>query len=77
LAKKNKLIGKKELLVEKNLSKRNKAHPDFEVGYAFVEEATGSATMINLDGRRDFDHQIKKAALRADWNPESGIQNPE
>lgn len=60
MAKKTKLTGKKELLVEKELSKRNKDHPDFEVGHAFVAEPTGSATMINLDGRWDFDHQVDK-----------------
>lgn len=60
MAKKTGLTGKKELLIEKDLSKRKKAHTAFEVGHAFVEEPTGSATMINLDGRWDFDHQVDK-----------------
>ncbi|MFZ5597245.1 MAG: hypothetical protein ACOY31_09580 [Bacillota bacterium] len=58
MPKKNKLLTKREHRIEKNLARRNETVPDFETGNDFVEEHTGSATMINLDGRWDFDHPV-------------------
>lgn len=49
---------KKEILIEKSLSRRNQLDRDFAAGDSFVEEPTGSATMVNLDGRWDFDHPV-------------------
>lgn len=54
--KKNKHVRTKELLMEKELSRRRNTDRDFAAGENFVEEPTGSATMVNLDGRWDFDH---------------------
>ncbi|MCL6477787.1 MAG: hypothetical protein K6T65_05170 [Peptococcaceae bacterium] len=56
MAKKNKPAPNKEILIEKELSRRTKTDPDFARGEAFVEESTGSATMVNLDGRWYLDH---------------------
>ena len=58
--KKNKNVRTKELLMEKELSRRRNTDHDFAVGENFVEEQTGSATMVNLDGRWDFDHPAGK-----------------
>ncbi|MFZ5644356.1 MAG: LAS seventeen-binding protein 3 [Bacillota bacterium] len=58
--KKNKNVRTKELLMEKELRRRRNTDPEFAVGENFVEEPTGSATMVNLDGRWDFDHPVKK-----------------
>jgi hypothetical protein len=46
----------KELAAEKRIADHH-LDPDFVAGENFVEEPTGSATMINLDGRRDFDRR--------------------
>lgn len=46
---------KKELLTEKMIA-REAVNPQFALGENFVEEPTGSATMVNLDGRSDFDY---------------------
>jgi len=53
--KSSKINGKKELLTEKMISREAVEH-DFAAGENFVEEPTGSATMVNLDGRSDFDY---------------------
>jgi hypothetical protein len=58
LAKKTR-SNKTEIAAEKKLGRGKKANRDFEKGHAFVEEPTGSATMVNLDGRWDFDHPVK------------------
>ena len=48
---------KKELSAEKELAKGTNTDPDFVAGENFVEEPTGSATMVNLDGRWDLGHR--------------------
>lgn len=45
-----------EIAAEKKIT-RHPLDPDFAVGENFVEEPTGSATMVNMDGRWDFDHR--------------------
>lgn len=60
MAKNAKTTRKKEILIEKNLRRRNEIDQDFAVGGTFVEEPTGSATMVNLDGRWDFDHPVNE-----------------
>lgn len=55
MAKKSKSADLKEIAAEKRIRKSS-TDPDFSVGNAFVEENTGSATMINVDGRWDFSH---------------------
>lgn len=49
----------KEIAIEKTLGHKSKTDPGFERGNAFLEEHTGSATLINLDGRWDFDHPVQ------------------
>lgn len=49
---------KQEMPAEKKLARKSKTDPAFERGGAFVEEHTGSATLINVDGRWDFDHPL-------------------
>lgn len=56
MAKKNNPGERKEVILEKKPARDTKTSPGFETGGAFVEECTGSATMINVDGRWDFDH---------------------
>lgn len=46
----------KELQAEKRIG-GDQLDPNFVVGENFVEEPTGSATMVNLDGRWDFGHR--------------------
>ncbi|MFZ5648464.1 MAG: hypothetical protein ACOY30_12685 [Bacillota bacterium] len=60
MAKNAKSPRKKEMLIEKTLSRRNQIDQDFAVGDSFVEEPTGSATMVNLDGRWDFDRRVNE-----------------
>lgn len=60
MAKNAKTPSKKEILIEKNFRRRNEIDQDFAVGGSFVEEPTGSATMVNLDGRWDFDHRVNE-----------------
>jgi len=55
---KNNPADSKELAAEKKLARGTRTDPDFERGDAFVDEHTGSATMINVDGRWDFDHKV-------------------
>ncbi len=53
MAKKDKAPGR-EIKSDKKLAGESGTNPVFERGKAFVEERTGSATMINVDGRWDF-----------------------
>lgn len=53
--KSSKINRKKELLTEKRIS-GEEVDSGFTLGENFVEEPTGSATMVNLDGRNDLGH---------------------
>lgn len=59
MAKKNKTEKRSEIAIERKLGGKSKTDPAFARGDAFVEEHTGSATMVNLDGRWDFGHPVE------------------
>lgn len=59
MVKKNNPADRKEILIEKKLARGTKTDPGFEPGAAFVEEHTGSATLINVNGRWDFDNPAR------------------
>ncbi|MCL6610055.1 MAG: hypothetical protein K6T66_00795 [Peptococcaceae bacterium] len=48
--------GNREKPSKKNPAGETGSAPGFRRGRAFVEENTGSATLINVDGRWDLDH---------------------
>lgn len=50
MAKKSNPEDSQEIAAEKILGRKSKTDPDFERGNAFLEEHTGSATLVNLDG---------------------------
>lgn len=60
MAKNAKTPRKKEIMIEKNIRRRDQIDRDFALGDSFVEEPTGSAAMVNVDGREQCQGMVRK-----------------